>query len=88
MDPKDPNAWFFWYSLSTCCASDASGQELITFLASAQVDMHKAFENIWSTVNLMYEDVERCYQAAQIYAFAAHTPRSIAFPKMDESEFS
>ena len=64
LEPKDQNSWRFWHSLSTCCANDASGQELLTFLAEAKREMFQAFDSSWCLINTLYEGDFRYVQAS------------------------
>ena len=84
LDPKDPNAWKFWHSLSECCTSEASGRNLILFLSQRQQEMSQAFNKNWSMVETLFEGVERCERAAQMHQLHQHV--ELALPTMCSEE--
>ena len=68
LEPKDQDAWRFWHLLRECTKDDASGRDLLAFLAEAQNEMSQAFADGWSIVDALHEGDERYRCAAKAHS--------------------
>lgn len=66
LDLDDPNSWKFWHLLSTCCASDASGRNLLVTLSEEKPPMSQAFTDVWSIVDTLAEGDARYEHAVKM----------------------